>query len=142
MRDQWSAQRCITQDITLLWHEGDARPAALDAQLGYRGDDPFAITLRFHGAEVVWTFGRELLRRGLTTPVGEGDVAVWPRLDAEGRAAVVIQLRSPDGEIHLQGRTIDVYRFVARTLDLVPSGSESDLLDLDDLVANLLREEP
>lgn len=141
MRDHRSAQRCIRQDVTLLWLEADAVPVVLDAELGYSEREPFAVTLHFRSAEVVWTFARDLLRRGLTGPAGSGDVAVWPRLDSEGRAAVVIELRSPDGEIAVQGRTIDVYRFVARTLDLVPCGSESALLDLDGLVADLLRDD-
>ena len=55
-----------------------------------------------------WTFGRELLSDGLYEPSGDGDVHVWPCLDSDGRAVVIIELCSPDGEALVQARTSDL----------------------------------
>jgi len=115
----------------------------LDAALGYNPADPFAVTVTFVTAagDVVWTFARELLTRGLTDPAGEGDVHIWPCLDATGRAVVIIELSSPDGELVAQARTQDIYRFVSRSLALVPAGMESTYIDVDQLIDRLLHSE-
>src|SRR4051794_11482988 len=85
---------------------------AVPAALVYDSVDPFAVRVRFGdcGPEdmdspydvpdddggVEWLLSRDLLRAGLTGPVGEGDVRLWP---ARGGAAVVfLQLRAPSGE--------------------------------------------
>src|SRR3954470_1430321 len=69
---------------------------AVPAALVYDSADPFAVRVRFGdgGADEVdsttydipddddggveWLLSRDLLRAGLTSPVGEGDVRLWP----------------------------------------------------------------
>src|SRR5262245_32481968 len=133
----------ISQDIAMEVVDGAGNVTTLEAALGYDPRDPYAATATFVTSEgdVVWTFARELLSRGLTAPIGEGDVHVWPCLDAKGRAVVIIELSSPDGELVAQAKTQDVYRFVSRTLAAVPAGTESDHMDLDQLVDMLVRTE-
>ena len=46
----------------------------------------------------------------------------------------VLQLRSPDGEFMAQVPQRALQAFVRSMLDSVPSGAESDLVDLDRLV--------
>lgn len=130
----------VTQDVTMECVDASGTVTMLATTLGYNPADPYAVTATFRtgAGAVVWTFARELLTRGLTSPTGEGDVHVWPCLDAAGRAVVIIELSSPDGELIAQALTSDIYRFVSRSLALVPGGLESTHLDLDDLIAELL----
>ena len=85
-----------------------------------------------------WVFARELLASGAYEPTGDGDVHVWPCLDARGRAVTIIELSSPDGEALMQARSDDVTEFLRRTESLVPSGSETNLIDVDGAIAQLL----
>jgi hypothetical protein len=132
----------VTQDVTMECVDVEGRAMTLAAELGYVPADPFAVTATFRttGGDVIWTFARELLSRGLTAPAGEGDVHVWPCLDASGRAVVIIELSSPDGELLVQAPTQEIYEFVNRTLTAVPEGRESDFVNVDALISQLLSE--
>jgi len=107
---------------------------------GYALADPFAVTVTFQTpqGDLPWTFARDLLVRGLDGPAGDGDVHVWPSITARGRAVVMIELTSPDGHLVAQARTDEVYRFLTRTLAIVPAGNEAEYLDVDTLVGQLL----
>ena len=83
-------------------------------------------------------FARDLLAEGLYEPTGDGDVHVWPCLDARGRAVTIIELSSPDGEALMQARSDEVCEFLARTEALVPTGSEGGLMDVDGALARIL----
>lgn len=131
----------VRQKTTLELIDPAGQPAAITAVLEYDpAADPFAVSARFDvaGARVVWTFARELLLDGLREPTGDGDVHVWPAEDDHGRALIALELNSPDGEALLQVGTDDVHRFLQQSLASVPRGLESDLLDIDDLLAQLL----
>jgi hypothetical protein len=112
----------------------------LDAEFEYDPADPFAVSILFtdEPAPVRWTFARDLLIEGYYEPTGDGDVHVWPCLDARGRAVTIIELSSPDGEALMQARSDDVTEFLRRTESLVPSGSETNLIDVDGAIAQLL----
>jgi sporulation and cell division protein SsgA len=86
---------------------------AVPAALVYDCTDPFAVRVRFgDGAAddvetalyddpdddggVEWLLSRDLLRAGLTGPVGEGDVRLWPARG--GLDVLFLQLRAPSGE--------------------------------------------
>ncbi|CUR60407.1 Sporulation and cell division protein SsgA (modular protein) [metagenome] len=133
----------VTQDIAIECVDAAGTVTMLDAALGYDPADPYAVTATFFtgGGEVVWTFARDLLSRGLTDPAGEGDVHIWPCLDANGRATVIIELCSPDGELVAQAKTQDVYRFVSRSLAMVPAGMEASHCDIDNMIDQLLNSE-
>jgi hypothetical protein len=87
---------------------------------------------------VAWTFGRELLCQGIYEPSGDGDVHVWPCLDADGHAVVIIELSSPDGEALVQTRTGDLRAFVDRMCRAVEPGTESAHIDVDATIAAIL----
>jgi hypothetical protein len=112
----------------------------IDTMLGYRSSDPFAVSMTFITGEgnLVWTFGRDLLMRGVEAPNGEGDVHVSPALGVSGHAMVSIELSSPDGHLVLLARSSDVSDFLARTVAVVPQGSESDHFDVDMLISQVL----
>ena len=134
--------RVLSQDLTLQILDAWGRSVDLPSTFGYDAADPWAVWITFRGPRdtVRWAVGRDLLLQGLTDPAGEGDVQLWPSIDEAGRAAVVMELCSPDGRLVTQLRTHDLYRFLTRTLALVPVGAES--IDLDDLVAEITRTTP
>ncbi|MBA2558701.1 MAG: SsgA family sporulation/cell division regulator [Propionibacteriales bacterium] len=120
-----------TLQLDLISADGAATP--LSADLRYDRHDPYAVTACFHSgdAQVQWVFARDLLTEGIYDPSGDGDVHVWPSIDAVGGAATFIELSSPDGEALIQARTDELWDFLARTEVLVPSGTESGHLDVD-----------
>ena len=139
----YTAPLTVTQPVMveLVGPTGGVTPVR--SELIYDPQDPYAVTAVFMAGEshVRWTFGGDLLREGLTEPTGDGDVHVWPCLDASGRAVVIIELCSPDGEALVQARTSDVLTFVDRMNAAVPPGTESSLLDVDSAIAAILHAE-
>ena len=131
----------VTHDLALLCVDPVGTLTTVDAALGYDPADPFAVTVTFVTVEgdVVWTFARDLLARGLSGPAGLGDVHIWPCVDADGGATVIIELCSPDGELVAQAGTRDIYQFLGRSLAAVPAGTETDGIDLDQLIDQLLQ---
>jgi hypothetical protein len=110
------------------------------AELGYSEEDPYAVRVVFHtgGAEVVeWTFARSLLSDGVTRPVGEGDVQVWPSHSA-GRPVVCISLSSPSGRALFEAPLPELVEFLTRTYAVVPTGTESSHVDVEAELATLL----
>jgi len=124
--------------LDLLDESGASIP--IQSELRYDAADPYAVSMVFltSTSQVCWTFGRELLSDGLFEPSGDGDVHVWPCLDSDGNAVVIIELCSPDGEALVQARTGDLSRFVAQMSNVVPAGSEPQYIDIDTTIAALL----
>jgi sporulation and cell division protein SsgA len=119
---------------------GEAQSEPLDGELVFDLADPYAVTMHLEAKSgtVTWAFARELLAEGLYEPVGDGDVQVWPCLSNTGNAVVIIELRSPDGMALLQAPSRSVHDFVARTLELLPTGQETCHLAMDELISQLL----
>ena len=118
------------------------------ALLCYEPSDPFAVRIAFgdvgdgsgsaapEDAGISWLVSRELLQSGLDSPSGEGDVRVYP---AHGATDVLfLHLRAPSGEALFEFSRATVGAFLRRTETLVPSGTESSQLDLDDELQLLL----
>lgn len=130
----------VAVDVALGCLDESGHSHHIDTVLGYHRPDPYAVTMTFMTTDepLTWTFGRDLLIRGMHEATGEGDVHVTPAIDQSGAAVVLITLSSPDGHLRLEARRDHVAEFLERTLALVPSGTESSNLDLDDLLAQLL----
>jgi hypothetical protein len=110
------------------------------SELTYDHDDPYAIRVAFHtgGTDVVeWTFARSLLTDGVTHPVGEGDVQVWPSHSA-GKPVVCLSLSSPSGRALFEAPLSDLVEFLTKTYAVVPTGSEGDFVDVEAELALLL----
>ena len=139
-----TAPLAVTQPVTLDLIDPTGTSTPIAAELHYEPSDPYAVTTVFMtgASQVRWTFGRELLMRGLYEPSGDGDVHVWPCLDTEGHAVVIIELCSPDGEALVQAKTGDLTRFVERMSELVEMGKESDHIDVDATIAAIFAAEP
>ena len=141
------------------WTPGHSSPITLQlvgpqswtevpALLRYEPSDPFAVRIAFgdvgdqnatvdpDGGGIAWLVSRELLQSGLDQPAGDGDVRVWP---ASAAADVLfLHLRAPSGEALFELSRATVAAFLRQTESLVPTGSETDLLDLDDELQVLL----
>jgi len=114
------------------------------AELTYDHTDAYAIRVAFHtgGTDIVeWTFARSLLTDGVTHPVGEGDVQVWPSHSA-GRPVVCLSLSSPSGRALFETPLAELVEFLTRTYAVVPTGSESEHVDVEAELALLLWSEP
>jgi Streptomyces sporulation and cell division protein, SsgA len=127
----------------------------LVASLYYSGRDPYAVRMAFHvGTDepVEWIFARDLLAAGIDSRQGEGDVQVWPSarscaetddLDviggAEG-AVLNIELSSPFGQAHFEAPARAMSAFLRRTYQIVPAGQESDYIDIEAELHDLLRQ--
>ncbi len=123
----------VTAPVQLELIDASGTATPLEAELRFDANDPYAVTTVFRTghSEVCWTFGRDLLAEGLYEPAGDGDVHVWPCLDNQGHAVVIIELCSPDGEALVQARSGDLRSFVDRINRAVKPGTESDMLDVD-----------
>jgi hypothetical protein len=141
------------------WTSGHSSPITLQlvgpqswtevpALLCYDPTDPFAVRIAFgdvgdetrlvdvDDAGIAWLVSRELLQSGLDRPSGDGDVRVWP---AHGATDVLfLHLRAPSGEALFELSRATVAAFLRQTETLVPSGSESDMLTLDEELQALL----
>src|SRR6476469_5283431 len=141
------------------WTPGHSSPITLQlvgpqswtevpALLRYEASDPFAVRIAFgdvgdqnatvdpDGGGIAWLVSRELLQSGLDQPAGDGDVRVWPASAATD--VLFLHLRAPSGEALFELSRATVAAFLRQTESLVPTGSESDLLDLDDELPVLL----
>jgi hypothetical protein len=141
------------------WTSGHSSPITLQligpqswtevpALLCYDAADPFAVRIAFGDvgeengtvdvdeAGIAWLVSRELLHAGLDRPSGEGDVRVWP---ARGATDVLfLHLRAPSGEALFELSRATVAGFLRETETVVPSGSESTMLALDEELQALL----
>ncbi len=129
----------VEASVQLRLVVADADAVPLPVSLRYSAADPYAVRAVFSGdgMEVEWVFARDLLRRGLSAPIGDGDDHVWPSWGT-GRELLMISLTSPDGQAVLEAGAEDVRVFLDRTAAVVPDGEESLYLDLDAAVARLL----
>jgi Streptomyces sporulation and cell division protein, SsgA len=112
----------------------------LVASLYYSAEDPYAIRMAFHvGTDepVEWIFARDLLAVGLEGPAGEGDVQVWPGEDEDGEV-LNIALSSPFGEAQFEAPRDSTAAFLARTYEVVAPGHESEYVDVDGELDELL----
>jgi hypothetical protein len=135
-----SATRTVTTDLVVDLVVAGGPPLPVTSQLSYAQYDPFAVTLRFlvDGDQwVTWTFSRELLEHGITAASGEGDVQIWPG-ERDGSRCVFLHTSSPHGAATFVLALPTVVEFLLGTFALVPSGAESDFLDVDGELASFL----
>jgi hypothetical protein len=129
----------VSTEIELRLVVADGPDRSVHADLSYSPADPYAVQVAFHtgGAEIVeWTFARSLLTDGVTHPAGDGDVQVWP---ASGTQPMVcLSLSSPSGRALFEAPLTRVVEFLTQTYALVPTGCESDFVDVETEIASIL----
>ncbi len=139
-----SRQDTVTTEMELRLVMADGPDRAVRADLSYAPTDPYAVRIAFHtgGNDVVeWTFARSLLTDGVTHPVGDGDVQVWPCKNSEGGPQVCLSLSSPSGRALFEAPLPALVQFLTQTYALVPTGCESDFVDVGAELATLLGED-
>jgi hypothetical protein len=120
----------------------------LVASLYYSKEDPYAIRIAFHvglDEPVEWIFARELLSSGIEGREGLGDVVVWPSAgsaDGTGGSVLNMELSSPFGQAHFEAPIKEISDFLKRTYAVVPAGDETDFVDVETELAELLRKHP
>ncbi|MFI2366865.1 SsgA family sporulation/cell division regulator [Streptomyces sp. NPDC018833] len=130
----------VERELELKLMLSSERSIPVPARLTYRTDDPYAVHITFHiGSDhpVDWTFARELLVEGVLRSCGSGDVRVWPSRSG-GRSVIMMALSSPEGDALLEASSAAVYAWLERTLRVVPPGTETEQLGIDDGLAELL----
>jgi hypothetical protein len=116
----------------------------LVASLLYSSDDPYAIRIAFSdraGEPFEWILARDLLSTGIRERGGLGDVTVWPSAGAEGGVpggVLNIELTSPFGQAHLEASVRRISDFLRRTYQIIPAGEESDHIDIEAELNDLL----
>jgi len=134
--------RTVIADVTVARYTNKGALVKISTRLTYDPADPYAVTATFYtpAAAITWVFGRELLDVGTNQPAGEGDILLWPSLDPDRRAVVILEFGEPEGAALMQVRTQDIHGFLRRTFSEVPRGQESGRLDTSALMEALLAE--
>ncbi|GII11146.1 sporulation-specific cell division protein SsgB [Planomonospora parontospora subsp. parontospora] len=130
----------VSAELGLRLVVPDRSTVPLLAGLSYTADDPYAIRMAFHVGNdepVEWIFARELLTVGIVRRVGDGDVQVWPAR-ADGERTLHISLTSPFGQALFEVPLAPLTEFLHRTYELVPAGRETDFMNLDSELSNML----
>jgi hypothetical protein len=130
----------VSTEIDLRLIVADGPDRAVHADLTYSHCDPYAVRIAFHtgsGEIVEWTFARSLLTDGVTQPAGDGDVQVWPA-SSTGQPTVCLSLSSPSGRALFETSLPSVVQFLTQSYVLVPTGSESQFVDVEAELAALL----
>ena len=134
----------ITAEMPLRLVVPNGPSLPLIADLSYDVADPYAVRIGFRTGSADepsdaddWTFARQLLSDGIAQAVGDGDVQVWP-LSSEHGPLVCLALSSPTGKAVFEMTLAEVVEFLSATYAAVPTGSESDFVDIDAELALLL----
>ncbi|MEV0850188.1 SsgA family sporulation/cell division regulator [Streptomyces sp. NPDC049954] len=115
---------------------------AVRAELRFDAGAPLAVTVAFlvDGApRVTWLVGRDLLRQGLFSASGLGDVQMWPATRADDeRATAWLRLKAHDTTALFELPVPPLANWLAHTYELVPAGEEMDGVDWDAVTTDLL----
>ena len=137
-----TATVCVELELRLIVPGGPSLPVLAD--LRYAADDPWAVRVAFQvgsgpdgNGTVEWVFARQLLTEGITGPVGEGDVRVWPSV-SDAERVVSIAMTSPSGSALFEIDRDPLFEFLQATYVAVPTGGEDRVVDLDAELSRLL----
>ncbi|MCX6395710.1 MAG: SsgA family sporulation/cell division regulator [Propionibacteriales bacterium] len=140
MSQEITATQTVAETMPMEFIDLEGVSTPVEAEFSYDAADPFAVSILFkvEPAAVRWTFARDLLIDGFYQPTGDGDIHVWPCLSADGSAVVIVEFESPSGGAMVQITSRDMAAFIAQMLTLVPLETESDLLDFDAELSEIL----
>jgi hypothetical protein len=129
--------------VQLILPEQAAVPLA--ASIVYSREDPYAVHIAFHiglDEPIEWIFARDLLSTGIEEREGLGDVRVWLSAGFDGGPGSVLnlELSSPFGHAHFEVPARSISDFLRRTYRLVPAGEESEHIDVEAGLNDLLRQ--
>jgi hypothetical protein len=142
-----SSRTAVSADVGLGLVGPEQTIVPLMASLSYSCRDPYAVKIAFHvGTDepVEWTLARDLLAAALHSREGIGDVQAWPsaasgdRVAGIGQKVLNIAMTSPFGHAQFEASAAAVDAFLAQTYQVVPHGHESDHMDFDAELTELL----
>jgi hypothetical protein len=130
----------ISAELSLRLVVPDRTTVPLLATVEYAADDPYALRVAFHVGNdepVEWIFARELVTVGVVRRVGDGDVQVWPA-ESNSHRSINIGLSSPFGDALFEAPLAPLAEFLHRTYEIVPAGRETEFVDIEAELDNLL----
>jgi len=138
-----NSSKTVTAELGLRLIVPQQTTVPLIASLLYSAEDPYAIRIAFHvglDEPVEWIFARELLAAGTEGRDGLGDVQVWPSAATDSALGQVlnIQLSSPFGQAHFEAPLEEIGEFLGRTNRVVTPGTESDHVNVEAELTDLL----
>jgi hypothetical protein len=101
---------------------------------------PFTVRVDFvidGGPRVRWHIGRDLLKQGLHSMSGLGDVKMWPS-DRTGRTTAWLRLASGDMAALFELPVAPLTRWLEGVYEVVPAGAELAGVDWDAAAAQVL----
>jgi Streptomyces sporulation and cell division protein, SsgA len=135
-----SSSMTVSAELGLRLVVPDRTTVPLLARLEYSADDPYAIRTAFYVGNdepVEWIFARDLLTVGIVRKVGDGDVQVWPA-SQDSERVLNLALSSPFGDALFEAPLTPLADFLHRTYEIVPAGQESEFVDMQAELENLL----
>ncbi|MCC3776431.1 SsgA family sporulation/cell division regulator [Streptomyces sp. UNOB3_S3] len=119
---------------------------AIRAEFRFDPRVPLIVCVEFGvegGPRALWRIGRDLLRQGLRSRSGIGDIQIWPSNpenleDPENRATAWLQLVSGDMAALFELPIPPLSEWLDHTYELVPAGDELSGVDWDVTTADLL----
>jgi hypothetical protein len=145
------SRTAVTAEVRLGLVGPENAIVPLMASLTYSCADPYAVTMAFHvgtAEPVEWTLARDLLATALHSREGIGDVQAWPSAASADPAAVDgvaagqqilnISMTSPFGHAQFEASVEEIGRFLDRSYQVVPRGSETAYMNFDDELVQLL----
>ncbi|WP_372346830.1 SsgA family sporulation/cell division regulator [Streptomyces sp. KL116D] len=120
---------------------------AIRAEFRFDPGDPLTVAVELTidgGRSVLWRIGRDLLRRGLDSVSGLGDVRIRPSgtSGTSGRRTARLRLARGDMAALFELPVSPLARWLDRTYTLVPAGQELAGVDWDVTAADLLGGDP
>ena len=99
----------------------------------YDVHEPYSVVMIDTLEDNPWTFSRELIYRSFAEHTGLGDVRMWTL-----KNKFYIVLDAPDESMTITLDKLEMKKFITETLDLVPLGTESLHMNIDELLEKLL----
>jgi Streptomyces sporulation and cell division protein, SsgA len=119
----------VSAELGVLLVLPDQVVVPLAATIVYSREEPYAVHIAFHvglDEPIEWIFARDLLSAGSESG-GPGSV-------------LNLELSSPFGRAHFEVPARSISDFLRRTYQLVPAGEESEHIDVEAGLNDLLRQ--
>ncbi|MFF1873355.1 SsgA family sporulation/cell division regulator [Kitasatospora herbaricolor] len=136
-----AAPAAVEEVLTMRIALGDEAVGEVSTRFRFDPQRPYEVLLTFHLGrpdEADWVFSRELLRDGLTTLSGQGDVKLWPAYCPCHGATLHVALESPHGSALLEVAKSKVQDWLDRTYAQVSEAAEASCGPTDAQLTALL----
>jgi hypothetical protein len=136
-----AAPAAVEEVLMLRISLGEEVVGEVRTRFRFEASHPYEVVLTFHLGrpdEADWVFSRDLLRDGLRSLSGQGDVKLWPAYCPCHGSTLHLALESPHGSALLEASKPRVQAWLDRTYGLVSAEEERDCGPTDDQLAALL----